>query len=139
MRRPLNTVWKIPRHLTSHTRAYAYFSKFLFNLNTYTTLQYKIISFRKLSFPDCVTLKLKFSIQNIRPSKHNMDKKVRKQGTTVRRGDRDEPKEPENVWREKERKGEDKQRQCCAVVAFANLSPVSPASLLTCIKVRTVT
>ena len=34
MRRPLNTVWKIPKHLTSHTRAYAYFSNILFNLNT---------------------------------------------------------------------------------------------------------
>ena len=32
MRRPLNTVWKIPKHLTSHTRAYAYFSNILFNL-----------------------------------------------------------------------------------------------------------
>ena len=34
MRRPLNTVWKIPKHLTSHTRAYAYFSNILFNLCT---------------------------------------------------------------------------------------------------------
>ena len=32
MRRPLNTVWKIPKHLTSHTRAYAYSSNILFNL-----------------------------------------------------------------------------------------------------------
>ena len=34
MRRPLNAVWKIPRHLTSHTRAYAYFSNIRFNLYT---------------------------------------------------------------------------------------------------------
>ena len=33
MRRPLNTVWKIPKHLTSHTRAYAYFLNVLFNLD----------------------------------------------------------------------------------------------------------
>ena len=36
MRRPLNTVWKIPKHLTSHTRAYAYFSNILFNLDKFT-------------------------------------------------------------------------------------------------------
>ena len=34
MRGPLNTVWKIPKHLTSHTRACAYFSDILFNLGT---------------------------------------------------------------------------------------------------------
>ena len=32
MRGPLNAVWKIPRHLTSRTCAYAYFSNILFDL-----------------------------------------------------------------------------------------------------------
>ena len=30
--------WKIPKHLTSHTRAYAYFSNILFNLCIYTAV-----------------------------------------------------------------------------------------------------
>ena len=35
---PLNAVWKIPRRLTSHTLAYAYFSNILFDLGNIPTL-----------------------------------------------------------------------------------------------------
>ena len=51
MRRPLNTVWKIPKHLTSHTRAYAYFSNILFNLdNIFSFVRSATMHYVRLSF-----------------------------------------------------------------------------------------